>query len=96
MKDQLDNGTVVNGKMIESPHKLLTAMTITTQIITAVASTQYGGTTVTMTHLAPYVRKSYEKYLRVYREMFEEEFDDPELVDKLVKKFADKALKKDI
>ena len=76
LKDQLDNGTVVNGKMIESPHKLLTAMTITTQIITAVASSQYGGTTVTMTHLAPYVRKSYEKYLRVYREMFEEEFDD--------------------
>ena len=96
LKDQLDNGTVVNGKMIESPHKLLTAMTITTQIITAVASSQYGGTTVTMTHLAPYVRKSYEKYLRVYREMFEEEFDDPELVDKLVKKFADKALKKEI
>ena len=96
LKDQLDNGTVVNGKMIESPHKLLTAMTITTQIITAVASSQYGGTTVTMTHLAPYVRKSYEKYLRVYREMFEEEFDEPELVDKLVKKFADKALKKEI
>ena len=96
LKDQLDNGTVVNGKMIESPHKLLTAMTITTQIITAVASSQYGCTTVTMTHLAPYVRKSYEKYLRVYREMFEEEFDDPELVDKLVKKFADKALKKEI
>ena len=63
----LQNGTIVNGVMIEKPHKFLTAMTIATQIITAVTSSQYGGATVTMTHLAPFVRDSYNSYLSKYR-----------------------------
>ena len=54
----LQNGTNINGVMIEKPHKFLTAMTIATQIITAVTSSQYGGATVTMTHLAPFVKDS--------------------------------------
>lgn len=53
LEDMLQNGTNINGVMIEKPHKFLTAMTIATQIITAVTSSQYGGATVTMTHLAP-------------------------------------------
>ncbi len=67
LEDMLQNGTNINGVMIEKPHKFLTAMTIATQIITAVSSSQYGGATVTMTHLAPFVRDSYNKYLAMYR-----------------------------
>ena len=68
LEDMLQNGTNINGVMIEKPHKFLTAMTIATQIITAVTSSQYGGATVTMTHLAPFVRDSYNKYLKKYKE----------------------------
>ena len=64
LDDMLQNGTNINGVMIEKPHKFLTAMTIATQIITAVTSSQYGGAIVTMTHLAPFVRESYN---RIYR-----------------------------
>ncbi|MDE6583083.1 MAG: anaerobic ribonucleoside-triphosphate reductase [Clostridia bacterium] len=67
LEDMLQNGTNINGIMIEKPHKFLTAMTIATQIITAVTSSQYGGATVTMTHLAPFVRDSYNHYLRRYK-----------------------------
>ena len=66
LEDMLQNGTNINGVMIEKPHKFLTAMTIATQIITAVTSSQYGGATVTMTHLAPFVRDSYNRYLEKY------------------------------
>ena len=67
LDDMLQNGTNINGVMIEKPHRFLTAMTIATQIITAVTSSQYGGATVTMTHLAPFVRDSYNKYLKKYQ-----------------------------
>ena len=68
LEDMLQNGTNINGVMIEKPHKFLTAMTIATQIITAVTSSQYGGATVTMTHLAPFVRDSYNFYLKKYED----------------------------
>lgn len=68
LEDMLQNGTNINGVMIEKPHKFLTAMTIATQIITAVTSSQYGGATVTMTHLAPFVRYSYNRYLAKYKD----------------------------
>lgn len=68
LEDMLQNGTVINGVMIEKPHKFLTAMTIATQIILGVSSSQYGGCTVSMTHLAPFVRDSYNKYLNKYLE----------------------------
>ena len=67
LEDMLQNGTNINGVLIEKPHKFITAMTIATQIITAVTSSQYGGATVTMTHLAPFVRDSYNVYLRKYK-----------------------------
>ena len=63
----LQNGTNINGVMIEKPHRFLTAMTIATQIITAVSSSQYGGCTITLTHLAPFVRASKEIYERKYK-----------------------------
>ena len=67
LEDMLQNGTNINGVMIEKPHRFLTAMTIATQLITAVNSSQYGGCTITLTHLAPFVRSSYERYLDKYK-----------------------------
>lgn len=68
LEDMLQNGTVINGVKIEKPHRLLTAMTIATQIITAVTSSQYGGTSISLTALAPFVRASYERYFEKYKD----------------------------
>ena len=68
LEDMLQNGTVINGIMIEKPHRLITAATIASQIIAAVSGAQYGGQTITLTHLAPFVRDSYERYLGKYME----------------------------
>ncbi len=62
ISDMLDNGTVMNGKMIESPKSFQVACTVTTQIIAAVASNQYGGQSVDLIHLGKYLRKSYNKF----------------------------------
>ena len=67
LEDMLENGTNINGVMIEKPHRFLTALTIATQLITAVNSSQYGGATITMTHLAPFVRESYNRFLDKYK-----------------------------
>jgi len=67
LEDMLQNGTTINGVMIEKPHRFLTAMTIATQLITAVSSSQYGGATITLTHLAPFVRESYKRHLDRYK-----------------------------
>jgi len=66
LEDMLQNGTVINGVMIEKPHRFITAATIATQIILAVTSSSYGGATITLTHLAPFVRSSYERYYKKY------------------------------
>ena len=66
LDDMLQNGTVINGVMIEKPHRFITAATIATQIILAVTSSSYGGATITLTHLAPFVRSSYERYYKKY------------------------------
>ena len=60
--DMLDNGTVMNGKLIESPKSFQVACTVTTQIIACVASNQYGGQSVDMSHLGKYLRRSKEKF----------------------------------
>lgn len=88
LEDMLQNGTEINGVMIEKPHKFLTAMTIATQIITAVTSSQYGGATVTMTHLAPFVRDSYNAYLKKYHKRH--------LSEEQCVQFAKEDLKKEI
>ena len=62
IKDMLDNGTSINGKMIESPKSFQVACTVTTQIIAAVASNQYGGQSVNIRHLGKYLHKSREKF----------------------------------
>lgn len=68
LNDMLQNGTVINGVMIEKPHRFITAATIATQIILAVTSSSYGGCTVTLSHLAPFVRDSYNKFLKKYQD----------------------------
>ncbi len=70
--DMLDNGTSINGKMIETPKSFQVACTVTTQIIAAVASNQYGGQSVNIGHLGKYLRKSHDKFMR----QLEEEFGD--------------------
>lgn len=66
LEDMLQNGTVLNGVMVEKPHRFITACTIATQIITAVASSQYGGVTISLTHLAPFIRDSFNWYMDRY------------------------------
>ena len=68
--DMLDNGTVMNGKMIETPKSFQVACTVTTQIIAAVASNQYGGQSVDLIHLGKYLRKSKEKIEKKLKEKY--------------------------
>jgi ribonucleoside-triphosphate reductase len=88
LNDMLQNGTVINGVMIEKPHKFLTACTIATQIILGVSSSQYGGCTVSLTHLAPFVKDSYNYYYKKYMKRTGDE--------ELSKTFATEDLKKEI
>ena len=88
LEDMLQNGTTINGVMIEKPHRFLTAMTIATQLITAVSSSQYGGATITLTHLAPFVRDSYNRYV--------EKYSKRKLSKANIEKFAKEDLQKEI
>lgn len=83
IKDMLDNGTVMNGKLIESPKSFHVACTVMTQIIAAVASSQYGGQSVDIRHLGKYLRRSKEKYIREYTQKFGDKLSD-ELRDEIV------------
>ena len=79
--DMLDNGTVMNGKMIESPKSFQVACTVTTQIIAAVASNQYGGQSVDMIHLGKYLRKSYDKFKKQIKEKYKGKLDEKVIED---------------
>ena len=70
ISDMLDNGTVMNGKLIESPKSFQVACIVMTQIIATVASNQYGGQSVDMKHLGKYLRKSYDKYRKEMQEKY--------------------------
>ena len=65
LEDMLQNGTVITGTLIERPHSFSTACNIATQIIAQVASNQYGGQSISLTHLAPFVQVSREKIRRI-------------------------------
>ena len=88
LEDMLQNGTIMNGVMIEKPHRFITACTIATQIILAVTSSTYGGATVSLSHLAPFVRSSYEKYYKKYK--------DNGLPEKQCKKLAEADTRKEV
>ena len=81
--DMLDNGTVMNGKMIESPKSFEVACIVTTQIIATVASNQYGGQSVDMIHLGKYVRKSYNKYKKRIEEKYKGKISD-DIIESMV------------
>ena len=66
LEDMLQNGTVINEKMVEKPKSFETACTITTQIIAQIASGQYGGSSITIKHLAPFLKETYNKYYNHY------------------------------
>lgn len=87
----LQKGTVLNGVLIEKPHRITTAATIATQVITAVASSSYGGCTVSLTHLAPFVRLSKERIIKDVTDDFEGSIDFEDL-DRIV----EKRLKKEV
>ena len=70
LEDMLTNGTVINNKLVESPKSFGTACTIVTQIIAQIASAQYGGNTITIKHIAPFLRVSYNKYLNKYKQKY--------------------------
>ena len=88
LNDMLQYGTAINGVMIEKPHRFATAATIATQIILAVTSSSYGGATVSLTHLAPFVRDSYNIYYKKYK--------NRNLSEEDCKKFAMEDTKKEI
>ncbi len=79
--DMLDNGTVMNGKLIESPKSFQVACTVTTQIIAAVASNQYGGQSVDLKHLGKYLRKSYNKYKSKLEEKYKGKLSNDTIED---------------
>ena len=81
--DMLDNGTVMNGKMIESPKSFQVACNVMTQIIASVASSQYGGQSVDVRHLGKYLRRSRDKFIvRAKRALGENA--DPKIVEAVV------------
>ncbi len=81
--DMLDNGTVMNAKLIESPKSFQVACNVMTQIIASVASSQYGGQSVDVSHLGKYLRKSRDKFTKHLTEEFGDEFTKDE-IDKIV------------
>ena len=102
LEDMLQNGTVISGTMIEKPHSFSTACNIATQIIAQIASNQYGGQTITLAHLAPFVEVSRQKIRKeVEQELMEAKgympFDDfCELEDRIVENRVREEIKKGI
>ena len=72
LEDMLQNGTVISEVMIEKPHSFSTACNIATQAIAQIASSQYGGQSITLSHLAPFVQVSRDKYRREVKKEFEQ------------------------
>ena len=98
LDDMLQNGTVINGKLIEKPHSFRTACTIATQIIAQVASAQFGGQTVTLSHLAPFVKISEERIREEVEEeigLFENAGENPEYKN-IIEKIVQKRLAKEV
>ncbi len=94
LEDMLQNGTVISGTMIERPHSFSTACNIATQIIAQVASNQYGGQSISLTHLAPFVQVSREKITRAVKE--EMASIGTTLSDEQLSKIVEKRLREEI
>ena len=94
LEDMLQNGTVISGTMIERPHSFSTACNIATQIIAQVASNQYGGQSISLTHLAPFVQVSREKITKAVKE--EMASIGTTLNDEQLSKIVEKRLREEI
>lgn len=92
LEDMLQNGTVISGTMIEKPHSFTTACNIATQIIAQVASSQYGGQTISLAHLAPFVEISRQKI----RSEVVKEFDGINVSAKKINDIVENRVKKEI
>lgn len=86
IKDMLDNGTVINKRMIETPKSFQVACTVMTQIIAQVASSQYGGQSVDVRHLGKYLRRSKARYYKMLKDTMMEEEALQQAVEALTKK----------
>ena len=97
LKDMLENGTVISGTMIEKPHSFSTACNISTQIIAQVASNQYGGQSISLTHLAPFVDISRKKIRQsVAMELSEVGIFDESAINKITEKRLREEIKKGV
>ena len=97
LEDMLQNGTVISGTFIEKPHSFSTACNIATQIIAQVASNQYGGQSISLTHLAPFVDVSRQKIRReVKEELAAVGSQDEEAINKIAEKRLREEIKKGI
>ena len=92
LEDMLQNGTVISGTMIERPHSFSTACNIATQIIAQVASSQYGGQSISLSHLAPFVGISRKK---IYKDVIDE-LKDTDVSEDRIQKITEKRLKEEI
>ena len=94
LEDMLQNGTVITETLIEKPHSFSTACNIATQIIAQVASNQYGGQTITLSHLAPFVEISRQRHLKNVRLEFEEAHIN--VTEEAIQKVAEQRVRKEI
>ena len=83
ISDMLENGTVINGKLIETPNSFLEACTVITQIIFLVSSSQYGGQSIDLIHLGKYLRKSHDNLEKQMQEKYKEQMSK-ELIEDIV------------
>ncbi len=94
LEDMLQNGTVISDTLIEKPHSFSTACNIATQIIAQVASNQYGGQSISLAHLAPFVQISREK---IRRETLKEiEYLDVDITEEKINEIVEKRLRKEV
>ena len=97
LEDMLENGTVISGTMIEKPHSFSTACNISTQIIAQVASNQYGGQSISLTHLAPFVDVSRKRIrANVTSELLEAGVTDEALISKITEKRLRREIQKGV
>lgn len=89
LDDMLQNGTVINEKLVETPKSFETACTVATQIMAQVASNQYGGQSITIKHLAPFLRKTFEKEYKYFKDRFDENIAYREAIERRNKALKD-------
>ena len=94
LADMLQNGTVISKTLIERPRSFRTACTVTTQIITQVASSQYGGNTISLAHISPFIDISRQKYRREVKDELSAYYQD--VPDDIINSIAEKRLRAEI